>query len=66
MNDETCIQSQKPKLWHPKTIQYRRDVLAALNDFITAARGEGNDYEIREVVDVAMREYLKLPEPTDG
>lgn len=47
-------------LWKPQSIPLRKDTLDALEDFCAK-----NSYSKREMIDVALRDYLKLPEPTD-
>lgn len=44
--------------WKPQSFPMRIDVINALEDFC-----EVNGFSKKETIDVAMREYFKLPEP---
>lgn len=50
----------KAPIWKPASITLRHDVSDALDSFC-----EKNGYQKREVLDVALRDYLKLPEPVE-
>lgn len=55
--DEPQPENKSPA-WERTTQSLRPDVLAAIDRFCAT-----HGYDKREVIDVALRDYLKLPEP---
>ena len=50
----------KAPVWKTTSLQFMHETWNALEEFC-----KENDYSKRELVDVAIREYLKMPEPKD-
>lgn len=50
----------KAPIWKTQSFPMRIDVINALDDF-----SEKHGFSKKETIDVALREYLNLPEPAD-